>query len=190
MSMSSEINSIGDVKTGMQSADHSGWVKLDGRAKSTLTTSQQTTATTLGIGDNLPDANNAYLVQNGETLGVVTGANAKTISRENLPNVNITTSQSGDHQHVLPFAGNYPAGNTVFKFVFGESNLTADDTGQVIESYNEGSSREAEGEERHYLNKEAGNHTHTFNLNGNVSQTNLDITPMSLSINTFIYLGN
>ena len=190
MSMSSEINSIGDVKTGMQSADHNGWVKLDGRAKSSLITSQQTAATNLGIGDNLPDANNAYLVQNGGTLGGVTGANAKTISRENLPNVDLTTTQSGDHQHVLPFAGNYPATNTIFKFVFGASDLTAGDTDQGIESYNEGSNRGSEGDERHYLNKEAGNHTHTFNLNGNLSQTNLDITPKSLSINTFIYLGN
>jgi len=190
MSMSSEINSIGDVKTGMQSADHSGWVKLDGRAKSTLTTSQQTEATTLGIGDNLPDANNAYLVQNGGTLGVVTGANSKTISRTNLPNVNITTTQSGDHQHVLPFASNTP--NTSFdyhSFVYGTSDETAASSGQRVEMFMDHDNSKAEGTEKHYLNKAEGDHTHTSNLNGNVTQTSLDITPKSLSINTFIYLG-
>lgn len=34
-------NNFGDVKTGFQSADHSGWVKLDGRLKSLLTATQQ-----------------------------------------------------------------------------------------------------------------------------------------------------
>ena len=34
--------SLGDVKTGIQTGDHNGWVKLDGRLKSTLTASQQT----------------------------------------------------------------------------------------------------------------------------------------------------
>jgi hypothetical protein len=46
----------GDVKTGFQTADHNGWIKLDGRAKSTLSSSQQTQATSLGIGTNLPNA--------------------------------------------------------------------------------------------------------------------------------------
>jgi acetyltransferase-like isoleucine patch superfamily enzyme len=32
---------LGDVKTGIQTGDHNGWVKLDGRLKSNLTASQQ-----------------------------------------------------------------------------------------------------------------------------------------------------
>ena len=184
ISMYSEVNTFGDIETGIQSADHSGWVKLDGRAKSTLTTSQQTAATALGIGNNLPDADNAYLVQNGGTLGAVTGTNTKTISRANLPNVQLTTTPNGQHQHVLPFAAN-SSGSTIYNFVFGSSTLTADITGQGLEIFNEAGSAPAEGTEKHYLDKEVGNHDHTIELNGNVTQTNLDITPKSLSINTF-----
>ena len=189
ISMYSEVNTFGDIKTGIQSADHSGWVKLDGRAKSTLTTSQQTAATALGIGNNLPDANNAYLVQNGGTLGAVTGANSKTISRANLPNVTLTSSSNGEHQHALPFVAN-SSGSNIFDFVFGSSTLTSANTNQKLELFNTSNSGAAEGTEKHYLNREEGDHNHTIDLNGNVTQTNLDITPKSLSINTFIYLGN
>ncbi|WP_408023303.1 hypothetical protein [Tenacibaculum sediminilitoris] len=44
-SMNSSSNdkfSFGDTKQGFQTTDHSGWIKLDGRLISTLTTSQQT----------------------------------------------------------------------------------------------------------------------------------------------------
>ena len=190
ISMYSEVNTFGDIKTGIQSSDHSGWVKLDGRAKSTLTTSQQTVATDLGIGNNLPNANNAYLVQNGGTLGAVTGANSKTISRANLPNVLLTTSSNGEHQHTLPFASNTPDGSyDYYDFVYGTSNETADTSGQRVEMFINESNSSAEGGEKHYLNKAEGDHNHTTRLNGNVTQTSLDITPKSLSINTFIYLG-
>jgi hypothetical protein len=43
----------GDIKTGIQTTDHNGWVKLDGRAKISLTSTQQIQATSLGIGTNL-----------------------------------------------------------------------------------------------------------------------------------------
>jgi hypothetical protein len=33
MSLFSEINEYGDIKTGIQSSDHNGWVNLDGRLK-------------------------------------------------------------------------------------------------------------------------------------------------------------
>lgn len=68
---------IGDIKTGIQSTDHNGWVKLDGRLKSSLTTTQQSQATSLGIGSNLPDATNSHLIQNGTTLGSVKGSYQK-----------------------------------------------------------------------------------------------------------------
>lgn len=95
---------FGDIKTGFQSADHNGWIKLDGRLKSSLSSSQQTQATALGIGANLPNANHAFLVQNGTTLGSVSSGNTKTITQANLPNINFptaTTSTNGDHSHTL-----------------------------------------------------------------------------------------
>lgn len=153
---------FGDIKTGIQSADHNGWIKLDGRAKSSLTGTQQTEATTLGIGANLPDATDAFLVQNGSALGSVTNSNLKTISQANLPNVNFTGSIN-DVAHGNSIAS---TASGVFTRVVGSSNGNAT----------------------------SGGDTETFNmsipLNGGVTQTNLDITPQSLSVNTFIYLGN
>jgi hypothetical protein len=148
------VINYGDVKTGFQAADHNGWIKLNGRAKSTLSATQQTHATALGIGANLPNADNAFLVQNGRALGDVFGANTKTIAQSNLPNVTLggTTTSDGSHTHTINVNSQYNA--------------------SVIST--------------------AGNHTHsltTSSLNGNVTQTTLDITPKSLSINTFIYLG-
>jgi len=66
MSLSSEINEYGDIKTGIQSSDHNGSVKLDGRSISILSASQQAVATSLGLSTNLPNADDAFLVQNGE----------------------------------------------------------------------------------------------------------------------------
>jgi hypothetical protein len=57
------VGSIGDCKSGLQAADHDGWVLLDGRTKSSLTAAQQTAATSLGIGTNLPNASGRAFVQ-------------------------------------------------------------------------------------------------------------------------------
>ncbi len=53
----------GETKTDYKTTDHNGWVQLDGRAISTLTTSQQAQATSLGFGTNLPN-----LVDNGDQI--------------------------------------------------------------------------------------------------------------------------
>jgi hypothetical protein len=54
--------SFGDIKSGIQTTDHSGWILLDGRALSTLNANQQAAAATLGLSATLPNASNAYLV--------------------------------------------------------------------------------------------------------------------------------
>ena len=171
MSLYSEINEYGDVKTGIQSTDHNGWVKLDGRLKSSLNSSQQARATLLGIGSNLPNANNAYLVQNGETLGGVTGSNSKSISQANLPNVNFTgnTNTTGNHVHNMTFQRNQ-----------GDHDISGKigDNGHFGDVTYSGSMQGA------------GNHSHSVTVNSGGSGVALDITPKSLSINTFIYLGS
>jgi hypothetical protein len=174
------VINFGDVKTGMQAADHNGWVRLDGRPKSTLTATQQSQATALGIGANLPNASNAFLVQNGTTLGSLSSSNTKTIAQSNLPNVSLggSTSSDGSHTHTINVNSNtvkLVSGGTVTAMAEGNSNWTA------------GNSESNAG-----VMTTAGNHTHivtTNSINGNVAQTTLDITPRSLSINTFIYLG-
>jgi hypothetical protein len=94
-------STYGDVKSGFQTADHSGWIKLDGRAIATLSASQQAVASSLGFTSNLPDATTAYLVQDNGTIGGVTGSNTRTIAQANLPNVNFTgtAASAGGHNH-------------------------------------------------------------------------------------------
>jgi hypothetical protein len=93
--------SLGDVKSGFQPNDHSGWLKLDGRSVNTLNANQQAAAIALGFTTNLPDASTAYLAQNSGTLGAVTGANTTTLTQANLPNVSFTgtAASAGGHNH-------------------------------------------------------------------------------------------
>ena len=95
------VASFGDVKSGIQTIDHSGWILLDGRAVNTLTPTQQAAAASLGLVGNIPNATNSYLVQNGGALGAVSGSNTVTLTQGNLPNVNFTgnTSNAGTHSH-------------------------------------------------------------------------------------------
>lgn len=196
--------SLGDVKTGIQTGDHNGWVKLDGRLKSTLTASQQTQATVLGIGANLPDATNAVLMQSSGTLGTVTGSMSATIAQNQLPNiaptitVNSTVStmqNTGNHDHsvrVVPSStGGYANGNpSAFKNgMMPTTEVDADITDRIVSAFyvTTGIIGSA-GEHSHTMNA----HTHTASatsINGGVTQQAIDKTPRSLVVNTFIYLG-
>ena len=152
---------FGDIKQGIQSTDHNGWVKLDGRLKSSLTSTQQAQATALGIGANLPNAANSYLVQNGTTLGSVSGSNTVTIAQNQLPNV----TYSG---HLYQVAHGAYIGATA-DGVFSQSS-----TGNAGNATGGGSTN---------------NFSMNIPLNGGVTQQPLNITPQSLSVNMFIYLG-
>lgn len=162
------VFNYGDVKQGFQSADHGGWVKLDGRSVSSLSSNQQTRASNLGFTTNLPNATNAFLVQNGSTLGNVSGSNTKTILQSDLPNVTLTgsTSTDGSHNHGFSVDSSpWATGGTSVSNVTNRNNASTSN---------------------------AGSHSHTVttsSINGGVTQTKLNITPQSLSVNTFVYLG-
>jgi hypothetical protein len=196
--------SLGDVKTGIQTGDHNGWVKLDGRLKSTLTASQQTQATVLGIGANLPDATNAVLMQSSGTLGTVTGSMSATIAQNQLPNiaptitVNSTVStmqNAGNHDHsvrVVPSStGGYANGNpSAFKnAMMPTTEVDADITDRIgSASYVTTGIIGSAGAHTHTMDA----HTHSASatsINGGVTQQAIDKTPRSLVVNTFIYLG-
>jgi len=165
-----EINNkhtYGDIKSGIQQNDHSGWVKLDGRAITSLTTTQQTQATALGLSTNLPNANNTYLSQNGTTLGSVSGNNTKTIARNQLPLFTLggTTSTNGNHTYV-GINGSYATNSN--------RSPRAGDWARIISVGT------------------IGNHNHTIttnNINNTGTQQTLDTTPATLSVTMFIYLG-
>lgn len=177
---------IGDIKTGIQSADHYGWVKLDGRVKSTLTATQQAQATALGIGANLPNATNAVLTQNGTALGSVSGSNTKTISQNQLPNVQIGIP---NHNHTaveswtssVDIAGGHATNGVGSLTPFG-SNPSI----QIDESGAEGLTIENSPRTMTTSNVSLS----TNSINGNVTQQSFDVRGLMLSVNTFIYLGN
>lgn len=166
--LDSRLITLGDVKHGFQTIDHSGWIILDGRLKSTLTSTQQTQATALGFGTNLPDARDKYLSQvTAGALGSLVGANSVTLAQANLPNVTLggTAASSGAHAH----SGNYIS--------TGGSNNWVGTLGSFSLLTNTPS---------------AGAHTHTIttnSINGGVTQTSVDNRPQTMKVNIFIYLG-
>ncbi|MFD3293380.1 hypothetical protein SKC35_06755 [Aquirufa sp. KTFRIE-69F] len=198
------VINFGDIKTGIQTTDHNGWVKLDGRLKSSLTATQQSQATALGVGANLPDATDAVLVQSSGSLGSVTGSMSRMLAQNQLPNitpaitVNNTTAtmqSAGSHQHPIAVVnssvGGYAAYNpTAFKTGMApttDADADITDRGGTANLINTGIIGSA-GDHTHII--DAHNHTATStSINGGVTQQTIDITPRKLVVNTFIYLG-
>lgn len=217
---------FGYVKSGFQTTDHNGWVKLDGRAISSLTAGQQARATALGLGANLPDATNAFLTQNGASLATVNGSNTRTIARENLPNVNLITNtvsagtpsgsvavspiyglmsdSQGTHGHKAlvnydgsvnnPSAQGWPAGNNHSSI--RSSNRGGSATSSITGSPEAGSTGvlglhyhtvPSHSHTAVFSGNAFSSHNHTVALGG--SNAPLDVTPRSLSVNIFMYLG-
>lgn len=76
---------IGDIKQSLLTADHAGWIKLDGRAVSTLTATQQTAAASLGFPTTLPNATGRVLKQTGAAVGTIGGNITITLTPTNIP---------------------------------------------------------------------------------------------------------
>lgn len=98
---------LGDVKDSVKTADHDGWILLNGRAKNTLTSLQQAACNLLGIGANLPDARNRFRVGAGSSYTNMSTGGSNMISRNQLPNVTIgitnlrTGNQNQNHNHQI-----------------------------------------------------------------------------------------
>ncbi len=193
---------VGDVKSGMQTTDHAGWVILDGRAISSLSSSQQAAATSLGLSGNLPNASNAYLVQNGGTLGAVSGSNTTTLTQANLPNVSFvgTAASAGSHTHTVDPASvntnttgshNHGLGVAFSTTTFGWATFGG---GSGFTSSGSSGTNPA-GDHSHTVDIPAttsstnGAHTHSVTVSSGGSSTPINIAPRSLSVNMFIYLG-
>lgn len=181
----SVTTTFGDVKYGFQASDHSGWIKLDGRLKSTLTATQQANATTLGFGTNLPNADDKYLSQvSSGALGDLSGnsSNQVTLSQNQLPNVTLdgSTNTTGSHTHTID-AG---TGNILYQNIsapFGISGWTA---GSIFNSPN--------GIGGNSTLDNSGDHNHTIttnSINGGVTQVATNIKPHTMKVNCFVYLG-
>jgi hypothetical protein len=95
---------IGDIKESYYSLAHDGWVPMVGQAKNTLLTTQQSAATALGIGANLPNGADTVIVGASATklAGSNGGAASVAIGQSNLPAVNLI---GGSHGHSASDSG-------------------------------------------------------------------------------------
>lgn len=166
---------VGAVKASYQSADHAGWVRLDGRAKTTLSATQQTRATALGIGANLPSDDGRILtgVNTGQTLGQTTNPGAISIAQNNLPNVTLTTTGTGEHTHDVTATFSTPT-SPAWNFPASIANSSNSATLKYTVTATVATEN---------------THTHTFPLNGGVTQQPLAIPPPAIALNFFVYLG-
>ncbi len=178
----------GDVKSGIQLVDHDGWIKLDGRALNTLSASQQSVAVSLGFGPNIPNADNAYLVQNGGGVGTVAGSNTVTLSQANLPNVNFTgtASVAGDHNHAVDPASVSSSTNGSHNHTTDPSAVSTSTNGihnHTMSFHNDdwngggGGNRSLEDDAGSWYNintSSDGNHTHTVDIPATTSTSNGD----------------
>lgn len=166
---------VGDVKSGFQTADHNGWVKLDGRAVSTLTVSQQAAAATLGFTANLPDAQRCSLRQDSAAAPGVVGGSEK-IGVNNLPAHNMTAASSGAHTHTTDSQGDHahPGARSVYAQV----------ASSVEVAWDRNEPDEYRGAHTHTA-QSAGAHTHTVALGGG----GVDYWVKAVVVTFFVFLG-
>jgi len=201
--LGSSQNSAGDIKSGIQTTDHNGWIKLDGRAKSSLSASQQARATAIGIGANLPDASNTYLSQNGGAMGTVSGSNTVVLSQANLPNVNFTgtSGNNGNHSHNVDPPGVYTndSGNHYHDMWFnnddyngsggGNQSLEDDGGGWQLRNTNWSGTHNHFVDIPNFTSGSVGDHNHSVSVSSGGSATPITTAPRTLSVTMFIYLG-
>jgi hypothetical protein len=171
------IAEYGDVKYGFQTADHKGWVLLNGRAKSTLTVPQQAQATALGFGANLPDARDKVLSY-APSSGTTFGSNNTTIAWSNLP------------------TGNGPMGTTQSVYGYGQGGVVPQGYYGLILRSNGGQNTIGAGNASDVTPGEPNlaaspvDHVHNFYYQLNQgTQYALDNRSASLNVRAFIYLG-
>ncbi len=194
---------IGEVKELQLAPDKapSGFVLMDGRAKTTLTATQQaafeyvygTQAT------HLPNRNDAVATQTNGTIGVVSGSNTKSIARNQLPNIqlggtangasagtpsgNVGIGNNGNHQHGTNFNGatgnNYGMGQSGGANNGGNYNINSTWAGDHSHS-------------AWFAGNALPNHGHsitTDSLNGAVTQVAFDVRGRQIETRFYIYLG-
>ena len=182
--------SIGDVKSGFQTADHDDWIKLDGRAVSTLTPTQQIAASTLGFTANLPNGQLCSLrMDTAAVLGVVGGSAKITVA--NLPAHNmtsgnsavLTSSSSGAHTHTTDAQGAHTVG-TMDKMGVTCSPVQS-------QSYSANNPNVNLPAHTHTA-LSAGAHTHTVPAHNHtvaLGGSGTDYYAKAMVVNFFVYLG-
>jgi len=194
---------FGDVKNGFQTSDHAGWIKLDGRAVSSLSVRQQQQALALGFTTNLPNASNVVAMQGGATMGAISGSMSRsvTIAQGNLPNVTLTAGSAGAHTHTTDSQGNHTHttdSQPNFSMGTGPSRGRAgvgnsgyyytDAEGGYHQSIAHTHIAQSAGAHTHTA-ASAGAHTHNVPLGGSGTALSFNVTPQTMTVNVFCYLG-
>ena len=183
------MHNRGDVKHSFQINDHNGWYIMNGRQIVNLPSAAQNSAIALGFTDNIPDARDRVLKTRSvsENLAELGGTNDLTITRNNLPNIQLTgtitgtTSNGGSHTHTAPEGG----------YILGGTQLGNNGTGNIQGNGTYPGAWSGLG--RSNTTAEAGNHVHTVSGTATVNTggqgTILDNRSPYITVNTFIYLG-
>lgn len=177
--LTAAVNVAGDIKTSMIAIDHNGWIKLDGRAISTLTASQQAEAIALGFATNLPDATNAVMLQNGAALGTISGS--WNITLANLPDIDLTAASAGNHQHKVNV---YDGAIDKNMYSLVDNLQPANHWASTLMCATSGGGDVSLNEYGNFM-EDAGDHSHAVPLGG----SGTPINPLHMSVNHFVFLG-
>lgn len=194
----SEVQTSGDVKYGFQTSDHGGWIKMDGRAISTLTTTQQAAATALGFSGNIPNATDRVIKQKA-TLNSTGGANSVTLSQSNLPNVSLsgTAATAGAHSHTGTTSSDGGHTHTHTDYYYAENNganwgWAGSSSGMDWDNrgYSTTGTTSSNGAHTHtFTTSTDSGHTHTVSVSLGGSATAVATENSYLGVNAFIFLG-
>jgi hypothetical protein len=174
----------GDVKMGFQGTDHAGWVRLDGRAITALTPTQQDVAiNTLGFTTNIPDATDVVAMQPGVARAMGSVAGSWNIAQANLPAVNLTAASAGGHNHL--FDVREGAADKNFWGFVNDGRDATDWAADVMIARSHAAGGTVESAPKPIF-RDAGAHTHTVALGG----SGTPITPKNMAVNMFVFLGD
>lgn len=170
---------LGEIKYGMQKADHSGWYILNGRTTASISSAiARNNAITL-FGSVLYDSRNRYIKDTNETPGTINGSNTYTLTQSNMPSYSVVsglTGSSGNHNHTdtdnyLGFPGNNVAARTGLRINANATYYFTNTSTTATASTN------------------TWNHNHTASGSTGGSGQAFSIEPMYLTANVFVYLG-
>ena len=166
-----EYLSFGDIKMAFDSADHIGWVLLDGRSVNTLSETQRHQAILLGFTTHIPNAENKTLKAKG-AVGITGGQDSIFLSQTHMPNttINGTTDADGVHNHDYEDTRTSSSGTNIG----GGGGAGAQNpvyTTNTRTTTNEGL------------------HSHTLTISSPGGNQALNTMDAYLSTNAFIYLG-
>lgn len=162
----------GDMKFSFLTADHSGWIRLDGRALTALTATQRATATGLGIATSLPNAASRNFRQKTPLSLGGTATSVRALIKANLPSYNMTVTSNksaNTHTHSLSKSGSYRYDNAPPRVRASNTN-----GGSPLRSIS--------------LSTD-GAHTHAYTLDNGGSGTAFDVKSAWVSVSAFMYLG-